>query len=102
MERDEVIATLRAHEPELRAAGVASLSVFGSVARGDSRADSDIDVVVRLNTEAARGGFAFFGRLDALTRRLTDILGRPVDVLAEPVRKDRLHRAIENESARTF
>jgi uncharacterized protein len=33
MNRDEVIATLRAHEAELRAAGVERLSLFGSVAR---------------------------------------------------------------------
>ena len=102
MNRDTVIATLRAHEPELKAAGVVSLSVFGSVARGDNREDSDVDVVVRLSEEAARGGFAYFGRLDALTHRLTGILGRPVDVVAEPVRKDRLRRAIENESAIAF
>jgi predicted nucleotidyltransferase len=102
MDREAVIATLRAHEPELKAAGVASLSVFGSVARGDSGEDSDVDVVVRLDEEASRGGFAYFGRLDALTRRLTDILGRPVDVIAEPVRKDRLRRAIKSESALAF
>ncbi|MEO9191166.1 MAG: nucleotidyltransferase domain-containing protein [Acetobacteraceae bacterium] len=102
MDRENAIAALRAHEPELKAAGVVSLSVFGSVARGDSREDSDVDVLVRLSGEAARGGFAYFGRLDALTHRLTDILGRPVDVIAEPVRKDRLRRAIENESAIAF
>jgi predicted nucleotidyltransferase len=102
MKRDEVIATLRAHERELKAAGVASLSVFGSVARGDDRDDSDVDVVVRLTEEASRGGFAYFGRLDALRNRLAVIVGRPVDVVAEPVRKDRLQRAIETESARAF
>ncbi len=102
MIRDSVIATLRAHEPELKAAGVASLAVFGSVARGDERDDSDVDVVVRLTEEASRGGFAYFGRLDALRNRLTAIVGRRVDVVAEPVRKDRLRRAIEAESAVAF
>ncbi len=102
MIRDAVIATLRAHEPELKAAGVASLAVFGSVARGDERDDSDVDVVVRLTEEASRGGFAYFGRLDALRNRLTAIVGRRVDVVAEPVRKDRLRRAIEAESAVAF
>lgn len=102
MERDAVIATLRAHEPELRAAGVVSLSVFGSVARGEARAESDVDVVVRLSDDALREGFAYFGRLDALTRRLRDILGRPVDVVAEPVRKEGLRRAIKSEGALAF
>jgi predicted nucleotidyltransferase len=104
MDRETVIAALREHEPEpkLKAAGVVGLSVFGSVARGDSRDDSDVDVVVRLSEEAGRGGFAYFGRLAALERRLADILGRPVDVVAEPVRKDRLRRDIEREGAFVF
>jgi uncharacterized protein len=100
--RDEVIAKLRAHEPELKAAGVVSLSVFGSVARGEERPDSDIDVVVHLSEEAARGGFSYFGRLEALSRRLRQILGQPVDVVAEPVHKDRLRRNIEKERALAF
>jgi predicted nucleotidyltransferase len=59
MKRDEVIAVPRAHEPELKAAGVASLSLFGSVARGDDRDASDVAVVVRLTEEASpQGGFA--------------------------------------------
>ena len=33
MTRETVIATLRAHEPELKAAGVVRLSLFGSTAR---------------------------------------------------------------------
>jgi len=39
---DHVIATLRGHEAELRAFGVARLFVFGSTARGDGHPDSDI------------------------------------------------------------
>lgn len=93
---------MRAHEPELKAAGVVSLSVFGSVARGEERPDSDIDVVVRLSEETARGGFSYFGRLEALSRRLRQILGQPVDVVAEPVHKDRLRRNIEKERALAF
>jgi predicted nucleotidyltransferase len=102
MKRDDVIATLRAHEPELRAAGVVSLAVFGSVARGEERPDSDVDVVVRLSNDPSRGGFAYFGLLDAVTHRLEDILGGPVDIVAEPVQKDRLRRAIEKEGMRAF
>jgi uncharacterized protein len=102
MKRDEIIATLRAHESELRAAGVRSLALFGSAARGEPRDDSDIDVVVQLTEEAAGGGFAYFGRLDALSRRLQAILQRPVDVVTEPVRKDRLRRTIEEDRVIAF
>ena len=44
MKRDEVIATLRAHEPELRAAGVVRLSLFGSTARNEAEAEADSDI----------------------------------------------------------
>lgn len=41
----EMIAALRAHEVELRAAGIRHLSLFGSVARGDAGAGSDVDLL---------------------------------------------------------
>jgi len=102
MNSDEIISRLRAHEQELRAAGVVSLAVFGSAARGEQRDDSDIDVVVRLTNEARREGFAYFGRLDSLSRRLAQILQRQVDIVAEPIRKDRLRRSIEKDQIVAF
>ena len=102
MKRDEIIARLRAHEPELRAAGVSGLALFGSAARGEQQAGSDIDVVIRMSNEARSEGFAYFGRLDSLNRRLAEILQRPVDVVTEPIRKDRLRRCIEKERVEAF
>ena len=102
MKRDEVIAALRAHEAELRAAGVESLSVFGSVARGEQNDRSDVDVAIRLSSQAAQGGFEYFGRLDALTRQLEEILGCRVDVVAEPIRREGLRRSIETEAVSAF
>ena len=43
MDREQVIATLRAHEPELKAIGVLSASVFGSVARDEAGPEADVD-----------------------------------------------------------
>jgi uncharacterized protein len=40
VERAQVISKLREHEPELKASGIAPLSLFGSVARGDSNPES--------------------------------------------------------------
>src|ERR1039457_659915 len=45
MNREQVLATLRAHEPTLKAAVVVHLSLFGSTARGDRRPDSDVDLL---------------------------------------------------------
>jgi uncharacterized protein len=102
MKSDEIIAKLREHEPELRAAGVSSLALFGSAARGEQRDYSDIDILVKLSDEARREGFGYFGRLDSLNKRLREILQRPVDIVAEPVSKDRLRREIEKDRIVAF
>jgi uncharacterized protein len=44
MERDAAIAKLKVHESELKRLGVQSLYLFGSTARGEARADADIDL----------------------------------------------------------
>jgi predicted nucleotidyltransferase len=45
MNREQVITTLRAHERELKEAGIVRLSLFGSTARGDAGPESDIDLL---------------------------------------------------------
>jgi uncharacterized protein len=49
---ERVIATLRAYEAELRQAGLRSLSLFGSVARGETETDSDIDLAAEFDPAA--------------------------------------------------
>jgi hypothetical protein len=102
MDKGQILAMLRAHEAELRASGVEELSIFGSAARGDATDASDVDVVVRFGAAAANEGFAYFARLEAIGQRLHEILGRPVDVVAEPVRKPQLRRNIEADSVLVF
>lgn len=50
MDRDQVLAILRAHESELRAAGVERLCLFGSVARRDQTPESDVDLAVEMQS----------------------------------------------------
>ena len=45
MDKGLVIETLRMHEPELKAAGIVHLRLFGSIARGEASARSDIDLI---------------------------------------------------------
>lgn len=45
MEKDRVIVILREHAPEPKKAGVKHLRVFGSVARYDNSASSDVDLL---------------------------------------------------------
>lgn len=95
---EHVIATLQAHEAELRQAGIRHLSLFGSVARGDAEADSDVDLAAELAPEACVGLFA----LGALERRLTELVGRSVDLLPEPIEKPRLRANIDRDRRRAF
>ena len=102
MNRDEVIAVLREHEPELKAAGVLSLSVFGSVARNDAAPDSDIDIAVRLADDFSSGGFDYFYQLEQLEQRLSRLFGRTIDVVTEPARKERFQQEIDRDRALAF
>lgn len=102
MELAQATALLRKSESELRAAGVVSASLFGSLARGEAGPDSDIDVAVRLSKDFANGGFAFFDRFDELRALLSRILGVDVDLVEEPVRKARLQAEIDKDRALAF
>ena len=98
MSRDEVIATLRAHERDLRAAGVVRLSLFGSAARGDSRIDSDIDLLAAFDESRD------LSLLDVIhiENQIADLLGRPVDLIEEGTLKPRVQKNIEAETVRAF
>jgi uncharacterized protein len=95
---ESVIATLRTHEAELRRAGIRHLSLFGSVARGDAKAGSDIDLAAEFDPAARMDLF----RLTALERRITEILGRRVELLPEPVEKPRLRANIDRDRRLAF
>jgi predicted nucleotidyltransferase len=99
---DEILAALRAHEPELRAAGVAGLSLVGSSAYEDDREMSAPIVVVRLEPDAVKQGFAYFGMLDQLAQQIETIVQRPIGVVAEPVQKSHLRREVERHGIVAF
>jgi predicted nucleotidyltransferase len=62
---------------------VRELAVFGSAARGELRPDSDIDLLVDFLPEARPGLLG----LSALTRELSALLGRHVDLGVKPALK---------------
>jgi len=70
--RDEVLRIAAAYDAR-------NVRVFGSVARAEADADSDVDFLVDIATDAR--GFAYFGLLEGLRQALTDTLGRQVDVV---------------------
>jgi len=100
--RSELLAVLRAHETELRAAGVETITLFGSVARDDATATSDVDLAVRPGAGFSSGGFDHFARLEALRERLAALLGCDVDLVEEPAVRPRLRQVITREGVRAF
>jgi hypothetical protein len=101
MNRDQAVRALQACERELRAAGVVGVSVFGSTARGESD-PADVDIAVRLGENFSRGGLDYFGRLEELEQHLSQLLGCRVDVVEEPVRKERFQEEIDRDRALAF
>jgi uncharacterized protein len=77
MIRDEIIGLLRQHTNDLRGRGVKHVSLFGSVARGDANAESDVDLIVEMSPERPIT-LLTIGPLHDL---FSAILGRPVDVI---------------------
>ncbi len=96
MDREEVIATLRKHEPVLRAAGLVRLSLFGSTARGDRRPDSDVDLLAAFDQTRR------ISLLDvaAIEVRLSELLGQRVDLVEEGMLKPRVRQSVEAEILR--
>ena len=77
MDSNEALQTLRRSEPNLRARGVRRAAVFGSVARGDSRPDSDIDIMVEIDPEAHLTVFDYVDLKDYIA----GLFDCPVDVV---------------------
>ncbi len=74
MKREEVLAIVAQHQQELRAMGVKSLALFGSVARDEATAESDVDFLVEFDRPI---GLFQFSRVRLY---LEEILGCSVDI----------------------
>lgn len=96
--RAAILKRLRAHRSELLRLGVEGLSLFGSVARGQAGAASDVDLATRLDGRKARDLFD----LSVIHGRLSEIVGAPVDMVSEPVRKAALQAEIDRDRVRVF
>ena len=86
---------VRKHRTEIRAAvgkyGISTVQVFGSVARGDDREDSDVDLLVDVPAEL---GLLALGRL---THDLETLLGARVDLVPSDDLKPDVRARIEPE-----
>ena len=96
MDKSTIIAILREHESELKAAGVEHLFLHGSYARNTAvREVSDVDVIA----EFSPGRRLSLLDMVAIENRLADVLGVRVDLsprkgLKEPVAAKALREAV--------
>ena len=83
--RDEILQIARRH-------GATNVRVFGSVSRGEARADSDVDFLVDLDE-----GRSLFD-LGGLLMDLQKFLGCPVDVVTEKGLRPRIRDRVLREA----
>jgi predicted nucleotidyltransferase len=95
MDRAAVLDTLAKHRAEIvRRFGVRSLALFGSMARGEARADSDVDLLVDFESTPGLSDYM------ALKFWLEERLGRSVDLVMEGALEDWARPIVEAEAVR--
>lgn len=72
----EIVGRLRSERAALRKIGVRHLVLFGSVARGEAKPDSDVDIAVEIEPGTP---FSLF-LLEDTRLRLSQLLGQQVDL----------------------
>lgn len=72
---EDILATVRSFQPRAREAGVELIGLVGSIARGDARPDSDVDIVFDACDDLD------YWRLGGLQMDLQDAVGRRVDLV---------------------
>lgn len=94
MNREQVTERILANRLRLKELGVDSLSLFGSVARGEATNDSDIDFLVCFK------GQADFDRYMDLKIFLEDLLGRKIDLVTEKALRKEIRAGVERDLLR--
>ena len=93
-----VIRRLRQHQGELEQLGIKQLHIYGSVARGDARPWSDVDLFADLADDKRWNLVRWGHALD----RLEEILGRRVDFAARRSLREDVRRRADAEAVAVF
>jgi uncharacterized protein len=94
--RNEVVRRIRNHAHAIRAQGATALYLFGSVARDQAQAMSDIDIFVDYDPN---GAFSLLN-LSGIRLIIMDEIGRNVDITTSSSLHPRLRDRILSEAVR--
>jgi len=97
MKREVAIATLKAHEAELRQLGIQRLYLFGSTARDEAHEGSDVDLFF----DYQKGTLGLFELME-VKEKTTDILGRQADIMTRGSLHPVLKKKIEESAVLVF
>jgi len=98
MDKQQVIDTLKSYESELRHRGILHAALFGSVARGDNRPDSDIDIMIEVDPAAHITVFGYVG----LKEYIAGLFPVSVDVVDRHALKPYVRSPVEGDSIYAF
>ena len=92
LDKNEIITFLRSMKPQLKAAGIERIGIFGSVARDEADLLSDIDIMIQTSSKFAQNfeGVKGFIYLDDLRRKIARQFNRKVDICDETGLKKKL------------
>jgi uncharacterized protein len=98
MNTHDALATLRRYEADLRARGIRHAGVFGSVARGDNRSDSDLDIIIDIEPTAHVTLFDYVG----LKEYIAGLFEGAVDVVSRESLKPHIRPAVTADTIYAF
>jgi uncharacterized protein len=98
MTLDEAITVLRAHEADLQGRGVRRAAIFGSVARNEARAGSDVDVLIELDPRSGLDVFSY----SALKQYIAGLFAVNADVVNRATLKPQLRGAADRDAVYAF
>ena len=98
MRRDDVIARLKEAEPALRARGIRRAAVFGSIARGEDRPDSVIDILVEFEPGAEGTIYQYMN----VKEYIAGLFDGPVDVIDRDALKPHLRAPAARDTVYAF
>jgi uncharacterized protein len=76
LSKDQVVQRLASVRGQIEALGVRRIALFGSVVRGEARADSDVDLLVEFDPEKTT-----LRNFMALSFLVEELLERPADLV---------------------